>query len=502
MWVTDSPPQFLFGKANAIGNSPAHLQRLIVGSDLQFGYAAWRRQFLDDRVREVPADAPPEHLLQVIWQHQRLVPEKLKLSDGQCVQILHPGFCSLEGGPDFRNAVIRIGKSEAIRGDIEIDVETSGWRTHGHDRNPSFCNTILRVVWQKQRTSEDVVLPMKPALDSSLSSLAKWAIAQPLGDLPAKLRGACCAPLTGAGADKLAMVLNDAAHVRLEAKGDAFKLRATQAGWDQALWEGLFVALGYKHNQWPMRRIAEQLPELPVRSRSPLRWQAMLLGLSGLLPAELPSEDRKSKYLRELWQIWWRVRDAHQERILPGTVWRLSGVRPVNRPERRLGLAAEWLARGKLIEHIEDWISTIHGSPRKAAQALEASLADRGDSFWRSHFTFNSRELSKPGPLLGASRTTDLAINVLLPWLWARARSGRNRGLMKRIEQHYFNWPKAADNSVLKLARQRLFGSGSLKPFKTAASQQGLLQIVRDFCVHTDSLCTDCPFPDYVRAVQ
>jgi hypothetical protein len=447
--------------------------------------------------------------MQVIWQHQRLDADRMKLTDGQAVKILHPGFCSLEGGPDFRQAVIRIGDDEAIRGDIEIDVECAGWKAHGHDRNPAFRNTILRVIWNVSGKRSDLVLPLQPALDSPWSQLAEWAITQPLGDLPAKLRGACCAPLTAADGSQLAAVLREAGQVRLGQKGEAIQLRARQVGWEQSLWEGLFAALGYKHNQWPMRRLAEQVPTLqagpkPASSatQNVQHWQATLLGIGGLLPASLPAEQKRSRYLRELWDVWWRVRDAHDKQTLPSMVWRLGGVRPVNRPERRLALAADWLAHGELLRRVEDWVADTHCSPRKAANALVILLADSEDSFWRSHYTFAARELSKPGPLLGAGRTADLAVNVILPWLWARAKAGKNGKLVERIEEHYFNWPKAADNAVLKLARQRLLGSHSQKLFKTAAAQQGLLQIVRDFCAHTDALCTDCPFPDYVRSMS
>jgi len=34
---------------------------------------------------------------------------------------------------------------------------------------------------------------------------------------------------------------------------------------------------------------------------------------------------------------------------------------------------------------------------------------------------------------------------------------------------------------------------------KTAAAQQGLMQIVRDFCDHSNALCANCRFPELVR---
>ena len=33
--------------------------------------------------------------------------------------------------------------------------------------------------------------------------------------------------------------------------------RAKDAGWEAALWERLFRAIGYKNNIWPMQNLAE-----------------------------------------------------------------------------------------------------------------------------------------------------------------------------------------------------------------------------------------------------
>ena len=91
-------------------------------------YAQWRMRrgpasaFREDR------DSPPERLLQSIWQHQRLKRTGLMTLDGRPVRILHPGFVSREGGPDFRGAVVQLGDSPPLSGDIEVDVRTGGWR--------------------------------------------------------------------------------------------------------------------------------------------------------------------------------------------------------------------------------------------------------------------------------------------------------------------------------------------------------------------------------------
>jgi len=52
----------------------------------------------------------------------------------------------------------------------------------------------------------------------------------------------------------------------------------------------------------------------------------------------------------------------------------------------------------------------------------------------------------------------------------------------------------------LKLARQRLLGTAKASILKGAAQQQGLMQIVRDFCEHSNAVCAGCQFPDLVRS--
>ncbi|MBI3192074.1 MAG: hypothetical protein HYZ36_05355 [Pedosphaera parvula] len=101
--------------------------------------------------------------------------------------------------------------------------------------------------------------------------------------------------------------------------------------------------------------------------------------------------------------------------------------------------------------------------------------------------------------MLGAARLTDLAMNAILPWFWVRAVAGRTDRLRQRAEARYFAWPAAEDNTVLRLARQRLLGDAGLRVLSTAAHQQGLLQIVRDFCDQSNAICEQCPFPSLIQ---
>jgi hypothetical protein len=477
-------------------------------------YAHWRAQRgLAPALRE-DESRPPEKLLQAVWQHQRLLRDQLKTLDGRKARILHPGFLNREGGPDFRGAVVQFGDDSPIAGDVEVDIETSGWHAHGHDRNPNFKNVILHVIWGADRSRCGVpplggpevqsVRGLPPAvairgkLDAPLNELSLWLNSDDTESFPEALRGQCSAPLRELVPEKLREVLLQAAQIRFRGKAEHFQARARQAGWEQSLWEGIFRALGYKHNVWPMQHLAEIRDRWFEPRIPPLALQARLLGLAGLLPADITrSRSSADSYLRSIWDLWWREREELSDFVLPREAWRFHGQRPANHPQRRLALAAHWLAADTLPAKVEKWCARKY-EDGKMPNALMDILQIGPDDFWSWHWTIRSPRLKKAQPLLGASRVSDLAVNVILPWLWIRAFEGKNPELQREVERRFNDWPASEDNSVLRLARQRLLGGASRRVLRSAAEQQGLIQIVRDFCDHSNAVCENCRFPELV----
>jgi len=493
------PQSWLRGKIFDFAAVPEQTSSRMNASAENF-YAVWRESCRAVSRFQDENGVPPEKLLQTVWQHQRLRRDQLQTADGRAVRVLHPGWQSVTGGPDFRGAVLQIGGEPAVSGEVEVDLEPGGWRQHGHDRNPAFAGVILQVVWAagKIPAGQPPVLPLRDFLDSPLPSLARELENE--AGLPAALRGQCAAPLRELDAASLAELLGAAARVRFQNKAAAILARARHSGWEQALWEHLFRGLGYRHNVWPMVHLAETKARWLAGAESATAIQSRLLGVSGLLPAELTRSQRNSDtYLRRAWDVWWRERDGLAGCTLPRQTWKFHGLRPANHPQRRLALAAHWLAEGRLVADLEDWCAADIPE-RRLALSLGEVLATEPDDFWSWHWTFNSTRLPQAQPLLGAARVTDLAVNVVLPWLWVRAREGGNTRLQREMERRFQAWPAGEDNAVLKLARQRLLGTGSGKILKSAAQQQGLMQIVRDFCEHSNAICADCRFPDLVRS--
>ena len=480
-------------------------------------YADWRRSGDFSAVLRDERRVPSERLLQAIWRHQRLCRDRLRSTDGRPVRVLHPGFASVEGGPDFQGAVIQIGDQPPQSGDIEIDLQAGGWRAHGHDRNPAFRKVLLQVVWNspgggvpvpdpgpgdavfKARSMGPPVMPVSAALDAPLADLARWLENDSPRSLPEDFRGQCCAALRELDGDEQGRILDAASAVRFQARAEQFGNRARHAGWEQALWEGLFRALGYKHNVWPMQALAETLPQWRGSRESAVTVEARLFGISGLLPPECPrASEAPARHIRALWDCWWRERDEFSELMLPRSIWRFHGSRPANHPQRRMALAAHWLAEGRLLRDIEKWCA-MDWPDSKLLVSLRHVLEVKTDPFWSWHWTFRSARLLAPQPLLGGARVADLAVNVILPWLWIRAREGGNKRIQRSVEHRYAAWPGAEDNALLKLARQRLLGVGRSPVLRSAAAQQGLIQILRDFCEHSNAVCAGCRFPELVR---
>ena len=437
--------------------------------------------------------------MQQLWRHQRLRRNGLLLSDGRQLRVLHPGFWNREAGPDFRKAIIQIGDSKPLAGDVEVDRHPIAWFQHGHARNPAYRQVVLHVVWNAAPSQPELpTLALEPHLDGSLSELIPWLDTGSLVAIPPGTLGRCYPSLQGLSTGSLTELLTTTARKRLEQKSKAHQLAARAGDWNQRLWESLFTSLGFQHNRWPLQRLAEIVASEPCGDTG--IWEARLFGLSGLLPVEPPTNVEALRLFRGLWDNWWRERARWSEDVLPRSVWRFAGVRPANHPQRRLALASLWRADASLPERLRGWLSrcTSEDQPPRLLlrQILETGLPT--GSFWNHHWTLRSETQSVPLPWLGESRTTDIAMNAVLPWLRAQAETTGDTSAIQQIDTLYFQWPTGQDNSRLRQIRQRLFSLTRPRLPQGAAIQQGLLQIAQEFCEPGGSLCESCRFPELI----
>jgi hypothetical protein len=249
--------------------------------------------------------------------------------------------------------------------------------------------------------------------------------------------------------------------------------------------EALAEALGFHANRLPMRLVAQRLPWAKLREMKPEARLAQLFGLAGFLPNEsvmrLQAEPRA--WLRELWEIWWKARGSLDYALLPRSQWRLAGLRPFNRPERRLAALAQ------IVPRISELLAALKA---RDADRFSATLLGIRDPFWEKHATLTGAPLRTPCRLLGEERVHDILINVFWPMVSLDDPSAAQTALRE------FN---AAASSAARIASQRLL-LAALTPKQTreALVQQGLLQIFRDYCQTDCSQCRDCTFPELIKA--
>ncbi|MCB1232536.1 MAG: DUF2851 family protein, partial [Verrucomicrobiae bacterium] len=314
------------------------------------------------------------------------------------------------------------------------------------------------------------------------------------GALPEARRGRCATPLRYMRPNDLESLLLAAAQFRLYRKAKRFAAIAEAHSENQALYQAIAEALGFRHNKLVMAVLAQRLPLAMLKSHDPIEREALLFGVAGFLDASLfenAVDDEARTYLKSLWDHWWKHRAEHEPAADRRLSWKLSGTRPTNHPQRRVAALAAL---------VNDWtrFRRLVSGPGSAAWARDLSdfLGDLEHSYWRTHYTLKAAPSKTTLALVGKDRIRDLLGNVLFPVI---------------VAQHHQRWadylelPGSVENEKLRRARLRLFGDGeadrerALSWSKRYWQQQAILQIYADFCLEDASECDDCPFPEQLK---
>jgi hypothetical protein len=265
--------------------------------------------------------------------------------------------------------------------------------------------------------------------------------------------------------------------------------RTSDHGADEALFQEIAAALGYKENKLPFTLIAQRLP-LKLLRRNLDDTEAILFGLAGFLETPDLAIYKKSakNYVRDLWDRWWPHRDRLQRLILPAKIWKLTSTRPVNHPQRRLAALAAL---------VHEWAAFRRSMRKRTAIAMEKFFGGLDHPFWTMHYTMAAVASPVPMALVGESRVADILANVIFPF-WRATDADPSIPLGTSVWAEYTKLPARLTNRRLETAATRLFGeSPQRRDFtKTLAQQQALLQIYEDFCLQDNSDCAHCPFPE------
>ena len=415
----------------------------------------------------------PEKELFRIWRHQLLTGD-LVTETGQPVQVISPGRLNGDEGPDFSGAVIEIN-GQLSRGDIEIHLETGGWQEHGHHLDAVYNKVILHVVLRNspggttllQNGGEAPILALQKYLDLSSRSNTRF---QP------------CHWSDKSGSDALPELLDKAGEDRFMLKAELFKKEISQKK-GECLYRGLMGALGYSRNKLPFLELARRVP---------------LSQLETLTPDDIPEAEWLAAREELLLERGGLMEGCSGDvSCIPREAWHLMKVRPGNSPYVRIKAMTRLLLRYRSTGLLQGLFELIgRGKPeRDSYEKMEAGLIV--DDV-RSRFTESRQSpLLRKGQalrvrsgqaLLGSSRASEIAVNVLLPFAFAWSESFYEPERSTRAIELYRGYHRLAVNSIEQYMSRKL--GLSTCQVNSACRQQGLLHIYKNWCSRGE--CRSC----------
>ncbi len=471
-----------------------------------------------------------ERFLRQIWSNQYLSHTSLRTVDGRSVAVLDPGRLNTTSGPDFRRARIAIG-GVTYAGDVEIHRTVFEWLQHGHQEDPRYNGVVLHVVLEHAPGIADIIaqsgrtiptLVLADFLPSSIRTVWQRAIMDERSNRTAEL------PCAGRGpvpVGTLETWLHHLATERLELKVRRFQERlfelardhagcvrehhasepppdegrpdeipspaepseqdiARRSVWDQVLYEGLLESLGYDRNRDPFVRLGRSVTLKYLAALVPpvtvTDVEAALFGCAGLLPDPAAATDASSRTEATTLNARWESlrRDFRGELIHPSD-WTLFPTRPANAPAVRIKAAAALavaILRHDLFRSIVQVIkSEING--RRCRAELERLLSATQES---------PAEATDQTPL-GAERTREILINIILPIGFLYARTFLDREVRAGVMRLLGELPAGAENAVTRRMTPLLH---DVRLPKNAVVHQGMIQLYWYYCL--EQRCGDC----------
>ncbi len=428
--------------------------------------------------------------MQRLW-FEGLFRNPLTTTDGRKIHLRQPGFWNHGAGPDFINAAADIPGAGigTLSGPVEIHLTPDGFESHGHHHDLAYSQLLLHAVWTRglsapaPRHADGTSVPVVE-LSSQLRvplSEAKACFAS----LPAELEvgariGRCQQALAALPEKEIVRLVEEAGWFRFHQRVARWRLKSKATTRHELLWQGLAETLGYSKNREPMIYLARQLPITELSQKTALEREALLFGTAGWM--NQPAAPDLSEHIRSLWEVWWKYRD--NVTTIDGKQWSLSGLRPLNRPERRVAALASLSGQSRF-SLLTDALDTAD------VDSVKSIFNTCTHPEWDHRFTLKGKRSTKSHRLIGASRVDAFLFNVFWPLTYSNQ--------PETVETALREARTSADSLASRRTKVRLFESTVIKPLTgRLLATEGLLQIYRDFCLHDRSGCGQCEFPEWV----
>ncbi|GGI57045.1 DUF2851 family protein [Winogradskyella haliclonae] len=417
-----------------------------------------------------------EDFLHFIWKYKKFDVSNLWSTKGESISVVNLGQHNHNSGPDFFNAQININ-GQLWAGNVEIHVKSSDWYVHNHEKDKTYDNVILHVVWEhdsdifRKDNSEITTLELKDIIDSMLlNSYNKL--------LQSKSWINCETDFSNTNEFLINNWLERLYVERLERKSKDIEtlLFASNNDWEAVLFKMLVKNFGLKVNGESFLSLANSFNFPVIRKIRPelSDLEALFFGQAGLL-----DNDVQDVYFQDLYERYQFLKQKFQlnnQGIMPLQFFRL---RPPNFPTLRLSQLAVLYHREPSL--FSDIIKVNTKEEFYKLFKVEAS------EFWNTHYTFAKISKSTKKKL-SKSFIDLLIINTILPLKFSYAKA---RG--KAIEDSIFALVKSLDLESNSITEKFL----SIKPLdKSGLTSQALIQLKTEYC--NKNKCLQCAIGSYL----
>ena len=409
-----------------------------------------------------------EKLLQFIWKYNLYQPHGLLTTDGQAIQVIHPGILNTHSGPDFSIAKIRIGTTIMV-GNVELHLRTSDWLRHNHQYNKAYEKLVLHVVYEHDMDELPggiTVLPLKAFIPDYV--LTKYTqLLQTTHPLP------CARQLPGVNTLIKESWLSRLLVERWEKKLTLWKEELQQADndWRTLLYWRMAANFGFKVNATPFLLLAQSLPlQLLGKQHQLLQIEALIFGQAGLL-----ENDFKDDYPRQLQQEYQYLRQKYTLAGITPHLWKFMRLRPANFPTIRL-------AQFAALVHQSLHLFTKIGERTSLAQ-LKELLTVKASAYWDDHYRFDELTANQRIKNLGDDSVHNIIINTIAPIRFLYAHAQHIQDAQEAALQLLEDVP-AESNNVMGLLEAH-----GWKP-SNAGQSQSLLQLYKHYC--SAKRCLEC----------
>jgi len=448
-----------------------------------------------------------ERHLKCVWFTPEVRPPGLRTESGEKVIVEKPGRWNLEKGPDFLGAALLVGaERRRIVGDVETHIHPGDWQSHHHSSDPAYARVKAHVTYFPGRLpsplpSGAVQIALKDSLIKNpfFSFEALDVTAYPFA--VRKANTPCSNIISRWNPESISALLAGAGKYRIERKAERLASAAAQKGKDQVLYEEIMSALGYKHNRLPFRQLAERVPIEALRGKdsglNPTAAYALLAGVAGLLPSVPKTrwDEETRRFVRKLWNYWWKLQAKWSAQIMPSESWRLSNVRPQNHPRRRL-MAAAVLFTGEALRGLPRGASQTDNARQWLAKVLKI-IQSPADNYFIRRFAIGQKPCANDIALVGGRRAAAIISNVIIPYaIGLHAQNLPLAGIFALL-------PPEEDNAIIRQSAFNLLGPDHNPAlYRNGLLQQGLIQVFHDFCLDDRSDCAECGLVKMIRNIE